>query len=145
MHTAAPDWPQSEPWPRRAVGYAERGRDWLDARGRKGWIIAMILGFILFWPIGLALLAYMIWSNRMSCNGWGRRSRHHNCASFRDATAPTGNVAFDAYRAETLRRLEEEREAFSAFLEQLRAAKDQAEFDQFMASRRAPAPSPEAN
>ena len=38
---------------------------WLDDRGRKAWIIAMILGFIFAWPVGLGLLAYMIWSKRM--------------------------------------------------------------------------------
>ena len=52
----------------------------------------------------------------------------------------TGNTAFDAYREETLKRLEEERDAFVSFLEQLRAAKDRAEFDQFMANRSAPTP-----
>jgi hypothetical protein len=56
--------------------------------------------------------------------------------------APTsGNHAFDEYRAETLRRLEEEQTEFSSFLERLRFAKDKAEFDQFMAERRqAPRP-----
>jgi hypothetical protein len=51
-------------------------------------------------------------------------------------TGTTGNAAFDAYRAETLKRLEEERDAFIAFLDELRAAKNRAEFDQFMARRR---------
>ena len=57
-------------------------------------------------------------------------------------TPPTsGNHAFDDYRAETLRRLEEEQPEFSSFLERLRFAKDKAEFDQFMADRRqAPRP-----
>lgn len=108
--------------------WLERSRDWLDERGKGAWIIAMVLGFIIFWPIGLAVLFYMIWSERMSCKSWRRKSRSY-------AEAPTGNTAFDSYRAETLKRLEEERQAFTAFLEQLRAAKDQAEFDQFMASR----------
>lgn len=137
MHTAT-DWPrEGRQWTSRARDGLERGRDWLDARGRAAWIIAMIVGFVLFWPVGLALLAYMIWSNRMSCNSWGHRARHVRTM----ATAETGNVAFDTYRTETLKRLEEERAAFTAFLDQLRAAKDQAEFDQFMASRRAtPAP-----
>ena len=52
----------------------------------------------------------------------------------------TGNTAFDAYREETLKRLEEERDSFVSFLEQLRAAKDRAEFDQFMSGRQAPEP-----
>jgi hypothetical protein len=49
----------------------------------------------------------------------------------------TGNRAFDEYREETLRRLEEEANEFHAFLKRLRHAKDKAEFDQFMAERRA--------
>ena len=39
--------------------------DWLDARGKKAWIAVMVVSFIIFWPVGLALLAYMIWSKRM--------------------------------------------------------------------------------
>ena len=130
MHTATEWSPSDGQWPRRVRGFIERCRDWLDERGRAAWIIAMIAGFILFWPIGLAFLFYMIWSKRMRCHAWGRNghSRHPDLGR-------TGNTAFDSYREETLRRLEEERAAFTSFLDQLRAAKDQAEFDQFMASR----------
>jgi len=49
---------------------------------------------------------------------------------------PSGNRAFDEYRQETLRRLEEEQREFQDFLVRLRMAKDKAEFDQFMAERR---------
>lgn len=59
----------------------------------------------------------------------------------------SGNHAFDEYRDETLRRLEDEQREFLAFLERLRHAKDKAEFDQFMAERRrqteAPPPAPQ--
>jgi hypothetical protein len=48
----------------------------------------------------------------------------------------SGNRAFDEYRAETLRRLEEEQREFKEFLERLRFARDRAEFDQFMSERR---------
>lgn len=48
----------------------------------------------------------------------------------------TGNRAFDEYREETLKRLENEARDFRSFLERLRMAKDKAEFDQFMADRR---------
>jgi hypothetical protein len=48
----------------------------------------------------------------------------------------SGNHAFDEYRNETLRRLEEEQREFRDFLDLLRHAKDKAEFDQFMAERR---------
>jgi hypothetical protein len=53
----------------------------------------------------------------------------------------SGNVAFDEYRRETLRRLEEEQKEFVEYLDRLRAAKDKSEFDQFMSERRnGPAP-----
>ena len=47
----------------------------------------------------------------------------------------SGNRAFDEYRADALRRLEEEQRQFQEFLGRLRMAKDKAEFDQFMAER----------
>ena len=56
--------------------------------------------------------------------------------------ATSGNHAFDEYRAETLRRLEEEQQEFSTFLDRLRFAKDKAEFDAFMAERRERPPTP---
>ncbi len=50
----------------------------------------------------------------------------------------SGNGAFDDYRAETLKRLEDEQREFKDFLERLRFAKDRAEFDQFMTGRQRP-------
>lgn len=114
-------------------GWFSRSEAWLDEKGKGAWIAAMVLGFVFFWPIGLALLFYMIWSKRMfngSCSRRAaRRSTHFH------ATRPTGNVAFDSYKEETLRRLEEEQQNFESFLERLREAKDKAEFDQFMDER----------
>lgn len=121
-----------------AVRWLERARDALDERGRLAWIALTVIAFVLFWPIGLALLAYVIWSKRMSCHSWGRgRSRWGHRHSERMG-GRTGNSAFDTYREETLKRLEEERDAFVSFLDQLRAAKDRAEFDQFMSGRQTP-------
>ena len=111
------------------------GRDWLDARGRAAWIVSMILGFIFIWPVGLALLIYMIGSNRMSRNFMMCKKRNNYEIDFRFKATPTGNSAFDSYRDETLRRLDEEQTAFQSFIERLREAKDRAEFDQFMADR----------
>ena len=112
-------------WP----GQAEQ---WLDQRGKAAWIAAMVLGFILFWPAGLALLAYMIWSKRMFS---GCKSRRYTQAPRGHGFRSSGNTAFDAYKAETLRRLEDEQEAFQDFLRRLREAKDKTEFDQFMEDR----------
>ena len=66
------------------------------------------------------------------------------------AAASSGNRAFDEYRSETLKRLEEEQREFREFLDRLRFAKDKTEFDQFMAERRSrpasppPSPSPQS-
>src|SRR6201996_5943961 len=50
--------------------------------------------------------------------------------------ATSGNRAFDDYRSETLKRLEEEQREVKDFLARLRFARDRSEFDQFMAARR---------
>lgn len=114
----------------------------LDDYGRPAWLGLMVLGFIVFWPVGLAILAYLLWSGRMGCwkggpargrfkreNWWGKKEARSG------STNSSGNSAFDEYREETLRRLEEEQQEFFQFLERLRKAKDKAEFDQFMAER----------
>lgn len=62
-----------------------------------------------------------------------KRSARRNAMT---AIRPSGNNAFDAYKAETLERLEEEQRAFEEFLERLRDAKDKSEFDQFMDGRK---------
>ena len=114
-------------WPHQAEA-------WLDGYGKGAWIAAMVLGFILFWPIGLALLAYMIWGKKMfgtSCKKSASRS------AMASARRSSGNAAFDSYKDATVRRLEQEQADFEAFLERLRAAKDKAEFDAFMDENRA--------
>jgi hypothetical protein len=124
-----------------------------SVRIHPAWIVLLILGFIVWWPVGLAILAFTFWSRNMGCHGgerWERkmqrmedklsRMRERFGGGFGHAPwgAPrsSGNHAFDEYRAETLRRLEEEQREFRDFLDRLRFAKDKAEFDQFMAERR---------
>lgn len=62
-----------------------------------------------------------------------RHSDHH--VARRHRFKSSGNSAFDSYKAETLRRLEDEQEAFEKFLQRLREAKDKTEFDEFMEDR----------
>lgn len=121
------------------MGIAER----LDTLGRPAWIALLVVSFIVFWPLGLALLAYLHWSGRMGCGKfsgrWGAEGWHNRGGMARGRwhhTRSSGNVAFDEYREETLRRLEDEQREFRDFLDRLRHAKDKAEFDQFMAERR---------
>ena len=116
-------------WPNQA-------ETWLDERGKGAWIAATVLGFIFFWPAGLALLAYMIWSKRMFSGNCAKRkhmTRHRS--HYRAAFKTSGNTAFDAYKSETLRRLEEEQQTFENFLQRLRESKDKSEFDEFMEER----------
>ncbi|WP_137043519.1 DUF2852 domain-containing protein [Pseudolabrys sp. FHR47] len=134
----------------------------LDEFGKPAWIALTVLGFIVWWPIGLATLAFTIGSGRMGCGYRGHdrwqhkmdrlqskmdwmRSKMSGGPGFGGGSpfgAPSsGNSAFDEYRNDTLRRLEEEQREFKAFLERLRFAKDKTEFDAFMAERRnRPAP-----
>ena len=143
------------------------GRDWANAswRGRgcgaSRWslfeIVAMVLGFIVFWPIGLAILGFKIWQRKsgyqgdlqtvaqdkwrearsaMSAGPWqGRRGFY--------AASSTGNSAFDEWKAAEIARLEEERRKlqeahreFATFVDNIRRSKDREEFERFMNERR---------
>jgi hypothetical protein len=80
------------------------------------------------------------WAGMMSC--YGSHAAMHNGAEQdgpNRAIWPhsTSSSAFDEYRAETLCLLEQEQGEFQEFLDRLRKAKDQAEFDQFINQRRA--------
>ena len=116
----------------------------IDEFGKPAWIVLMILGFWAWWPLGLAILAFTIGSGRMGCwnhhgmNRWqDKMDRMRSKVDWWGAAPPSsGNRAFDEYRADTLRRLQEEQREFKEFLQRLRFAKDRAEFDQFMAERR---------
>ena len=105
---------------------------------RKRWtplaIFAMIVGFILWWPLGLAVIGYILWGGSVdqladdltakASEAW-RGSR----------PSPSASPAFDAYRAETLKRLEDEQAEFAGFVSKLREARDREEFDRFMNER----------
>ena len=144
--------------------FTERG-PWRDPRFmpdnpfRPAMIVMMVIGFIVAWPIGLAILAYMFGRRKMACwnaesgDRWQykmtrlqekmdrlrERMDGRGFAGFGGGWGgppSSGNRAFDEYRAETIRRLEDEQREFKDFLERLRMAKDKAEFDQFMSERR---------
>src|SRR3974390_1643342 len=125
----------------------------LDAFGKPAWIALIVLGFMVWWPLGVTVLAFTIGSGRMGCGYYGGhyghwqdkmagmqrkidwlRARMSGCSW--NYAPSSGNRAFDEYRTETLRRLEEEQREFREFLDRLRFAKDKTEFDQFMAERR---------
>ena len=114
----------------------------LDEWGSAAWVILIILSFMFFWPLGLAVLAFFLWSGRMGCWKRGGMSRWEGAERVREAAnwwpqqRSSGNRAFDEYRSETLKRLEDEQKEFRDFLDRLRFARDRQEFDQFMAERR---------
>lgn len=112
---------------------------WLDAKGRFAWIAAMVLSFVFFWPLGLFFVFYITYTNRWSSEKMfgcaARRGRHDHRHAFHRAYQPSGNSAFDSYKSEMLKRLEDEQTAFESFLQRLRDAKDKSEFDAFMADR----------
>ncbi|PTW63107.1 uncharacterized protein DUF2852 [Breoghania corrubedonensis] len=116
-------------------------------------ITLMILGFVFYWPLGLAMIAYILWGDHLHKAFGGVRD------DFRDGVRSmrtefgrtefgmgggrTGNGAFDEYRDSELERLEDERRRldemraeFDDFLANLRHARDREEFDQFMSKRR---------
>ena len=122
-------------------------------------IALMVLGFVIWWPLGLAVLAYILWGEMFGGSSdkaerFVNRSRSwaENCGrgnhGFRSGShmggfrQSSGNAAFDDYRAEQLRRLEEERKrldeeinAFHEHMRNLRMARDREEFDRFMRDR----------
>ncbi len=119
-------------------------------------IAMMIIGFMIFWPLGLAMIGYILWGDRLDqfkseintatdkasevfskTRGCGHRRSHMRHR--------TGNVAFDDWRESELKRLHEERmkldtmrAEFDDYARELRRAKDEEEFEHFMANRAKP-------
>jgi len=122
---------------------------------------AMVAGFVVFWPLGLLAL-FLKWKNGEMWRGssgsaapWANFKKPDFSAwqmkSAGYGFAGSGNAAFDDYKREQLKRLDEERrrledeqKAFRDFVDRLRRAKDQDEFDRFMADRRAVKDQPQA-
>ncbi|SMH55777.1 DUF2852 domain-containing protein [Maritimibacter sp. HL-12] len=103
-------------------------------------ITAVALAFVHFWPAGVALAALLGWRGGFVPQNFTQINADEIVAQVR-ALGPeardrsSGNASFDAYRADTLRRLETEQQGFEAFLTRLRTARDQREFDAFMDER----------
>jgi len=92
-------------------------------------ILAVVLGFIVWWPLGLAAIAYILWSDdlRREWQTQPHRRPRTNRAS--------GSDAFDACRRDTLNRMDDEQRDFAAYVERLRKAREREEFDRFMNER----------
>jgi hypothetical protein len=136
--------------------WRESCKSWKKRRW-SGTEIAVVVGsFFVFWPLGIAALAVKLvkgelwtgasdmappWQNWKRSRDEARKTWSH----YRGYQSSTGNTAFDDYRKTQLdrleqerRKLDEERHAFAEHLAKLRRAKDQEEFDRFMAERGAP-------
>jgi Protein of unknown function (DUF2852) len=111
-------------------------------------VVLMVIGFMLFWPLGLIMLAYILWGDhvpevRRHFAGMRRSWSRDWSGCGPRGYARSGNSAFDDYRERELRRLDEERRKldeerrqFEAFVHNLQRARDQEEFDRFMRDRR---------
>ncbi len=147
-------------------GYEGRDQHYSHRRGcgwgRASWsfweIALIVAAFIVFWPLGLLALFFKLMKGELwrgssqSAPPWSRFKAPDikRWTSRDDLSRNSGNSAFDAYKAQELERLEaerrkldEEQRAFGEFLERLKKAKDQEEFDRFMSERRQP-PTPAA-
>ena len=119
-------------------------------------IILMVLGFAFWWPLGFAMLAYILWGEVFGgssekaerfvhrSRAWAEHCGRHNGFRSSGFGQSSGNAAFDDYRSEQLRRLEEERKrldeeinTFHEYMRNLRMARDREEFDRFMREKNA--------
>lgn len=122
---------------------------------------AMVAGFVIFWPLGLLAL-FLKWKNGEMWRGASESKapwegfKKPDFAAWQSKASygftSSGNAAFDDYKRETLKRLDEERrkleeeqKSFRDFVERVRRAKDQEEFDRFMSERRTVSEAPPSN
>jgi hypothetical protein len=117
----------------------------------------MVLAFVVFWPLGLAILLTKAWQRNLGVDGDVFSFAGERAGAVRDAIfgsdstgggpaafwRSSGNSAFDDWRESKLKRLEEERRkladaerAFAEHIAELRRARDREEFESFMRARR---------
>lgn len=103
-------------------------------------ILAVIFAFNASLLGGIIVALVLGWRGGFAPGGWGTGNAVPSVETLM-SLAPeagqrsTGNASFDAYRADTLQRLEEEQVSFENFLGRLREAKDKSEFDAFLDKR----------
>ena len=93
----------------------------LESIGKPVWLVLMILGFMWFWPIGLAIFVYLVWSYGSFTQGF----------PWQFSFWTSGNSAFDNHYKEAIAALETEKKEFSDFVKEKLSEKDQAEFAEF--------------
>lgn len=140
--------PAAEPRSHRRCGW--RSGDGASRRFTPGYIAATVIGFVIFPPIGFALLAWGLWREPI------RSSRLFRKLSGAATAAPSnlqgwmarhpGNSALSDYLAREQERLRAEQvkldelvKAFDAFKDAERRSADQRDFDAFLEQREADA------
>lgn len=138
-------------WQRRGCGPF---RSWKPVE-----IVAVVLGFAIYWPIGVAILGWKFLQRRGYTvpdvfevardrfAGWTGDMNRAPRRPWRPFETTTGNAAFDEWRKAEMDKLDEQRRQldaaerdFAEHKDNLRRARDREEFDRFMAARRGGAP-----
>lgn len=134
------------PWQRSGCGAF---RSWRPLE-----LLALVAGFAVWWPLGLAVLGWKVAQRkgypmpdvfeaaRQRFKGYASGFRADQRTRWRPFEQTSGNAAFDEWRKAELEKLEEQRRKldaaereFAEHMDNLRRAKDRDEFDRFMAAR----------
>jgi hypothetical protein len=120
--------------------------EWLRPSG--GWYIAAtVAALLLFWPLGLAMLAWALWHRQIRASSWWQSVRAMRPPTMDDFSrfvrSKPDNEALAEYLAREQQRLREEQQkldelvkAFEAFKDAERKANDQRDFENFLRSRK---------
>lgn len=119
-----------------------------DTGGSFGfwYVAATVAGFLVFWPVGLALLAWAFWRDEIRASSLWQKLRGVRTPTPTDFGNFMGrrpsNAALADYLAREQQRLREEQRkldelvrAFEAFKEAERQANDQRDFEAFLRQR----------
>jgi len=113
----------------------------------SNWFIAATAAaLVLFWPLGLAMLAWALWHRQIRTSSWWQSVRGVRPPTMNDLGGfvwrRPSNEALAEYLAREQQRLREEQQkldelvrAFEAFKDTERKANDQRDFENFLRSR----------
>ncbi len=131
-------------WEDRRNGWSDRDYfAWAKAPGINPMkVAAVVAGFAIFPPLGVAALVYFVWKSRRASGwdpayaagpGFGSPGHHRHCGRGRGRW--TGNAAFDEHQADVMQNLRAERDAFRTFRQEQRRKRDQEAYDGFRATQ----------
>ncbi|MET0069672.1 MAG: DUF2852 domain-containing protein [Candidatus Thiodiazotropha sp.] len=130
----------------RSRGHCFNGEMWSCGRGHWSGvnIVAMVLGFIIFPPLGFIVLLWTILGHPIQelpgwvRDKWNQLFRNNKAGAYRESD----NIVFNEYQQtqyDRIREIKEEikkrTEAFRSFRFDAKRRKDQEEFDEFMSSK----------